>query len=371
MRQRLCLIDGAADWAYTSPGVTLHQQLRTHGESSVVKAILLGIVASLFFATTFVLNRAMELGGGSWIWSAALRYFFMVVPLVALVLWRGNLRPLFAEMRARPLAWLVWSTVGFGIFYAPICFAAAYQPGWLVASSWQITIIAGALLTPLLTPAAAGTMGAAPPRHTLPLASIAVSLLIIGGVVITQFEHMTTDMRQLGTQGLVLGLLPVLVAAFAYPLGNRKMMALCGGRLDTFQRVLGMTLASLPFWLLLAAYGVNRVGWPSTAQLGQSLVVALCSGVIATLLFFKATDLAQAEPRQLAAVEATQSGEVIFAIVGEMLLLHTLLPSGAALFGVGCIVIGMMLHSFIAHQARLRPAALAIEAGQPISVIQE
>lgn len=330
-----------------------------------MKAIMLGIVASLFFATTFVLNRAMELGGGSWIWSAALRYFFMVIPLVALVVWRGNLRPLLAEMRARPLAWLLWSTVGFGIFYAPICFAAAYQPGWLVASSWQITIIAGALLTPFLTAKRPSQ------RTAFPLASMAISLLIIGGVLITQVEHMATDMLRLGGQGLLTGLLPVLVAAFAYPLGNRKMMAICGGRLDTFQRVLGMTLASLPFWLLLAAYGVHSVGWPSSAQVIQSLVVALCSGVIATLLFFKATDLAHADPRQLAAVEATQSGEVIFAIVGEILLLHTLLPSGTALFGVGCIVIGMILHSFIAHYGRLRPVPLVLDAGQPVSAIQE
>ncbi|KIN56735.1 hypothetical protein B4146_1332 [Bacillus subtilis] len=50
-------------------------------------------------------------------------------------------------------------------------------------------------------------------------------------------------------------MLPVVIAAFAYPLGNRRMFEEYGGRLDTFQRVLGMTLASLPFWLILAAYG--------------------------------------------------------------------------------------------------------------------
>lgn len=43
---------------------------------------------------------------------------------------------------------------------------------------------------------------------------------------------------------------PVVIAAFAYPLGNRRMLEEYGGRLDTFQRVLGMTLASLPFWLI-------------------------------------------------------------------------------------------------------------------------
>ena len=31
--------------------------------------ILLGILAALFFAVTFILNHAMELDGGSWLWS--------------------------------------------------------------------------------------------------------------------------------------------------------------------------------------------------------------------------------------------------------------------------------------------------------------
>ena len=41
---------------------------------------------------------------------------------------------------------------------------------------------------------------------------------------------------------LFLGTVPVLVAAFAYPLGNRKMMQITNGSLTAFQRTLGMTL---------------------------------------------------------------------------------------------------------------------------------
>lgn len=44
-----------------------------------MKAILVGILASLFFAVTFVLNRAMELSGGSWYWSASLRFLLFIV----------------------------------------------------------------------------------------------------------------------------------------------------------------------------------------------------------------------------------------------------------------------------------------------------
>ncbi len=59
-----------------------------------MKAIILGIVASIFFAFTFVLNRAMDLQGGSWIWSASFRCFFMVPLLLIIVMYRGNLRQL-------------------------------------------------------------------------------------------------------------------------------------------------------------------------------------------------------------------------------------------------------------------------------------
>lgn len=113
-----------------------------------MRPILLGVCSALFFAVTFVLNRRMELAGGSWAWSASLRYLFTLPLLLAIVAGRGRLKPLLAAMRERPGAWLLWGTVGFGLFYAPICFAAAYAPGWLTAGTWQITIISGSLLAP-------------------------------------------------------------------------------------------------------------------------------------------------------------------------------------------------------------------------------
>jgi uncharacterized protein involved in cysteine biosynthesis len=144
----------------------------------------------------------------------------------------------------------------------------------------------------------------------------------------------------------MLGILPVAVAAFAYPLGNRKMMDLCEGRVDPFQRVLGMTIASLPAWIALAIYALFTVGLPSTSQVFQSLLVALSSGVIATILFFIATDRVRNNQGKLAAVEATQSTEVLFAMIGEMLLLQVPLPQPIALVGLGIIVIGMLIHSY-------------------------
>lgn len=82
------------------------------------KALFCGILASLFFAFTFLLNHSMNLSGGYWMWSACLRYLIML-PILALVLrWMPGerFRPVLDAVRARPAAWLVWSTVGFGFF---------------------------------------------------------------------------------------------------------------------------------------------------------------------------------------------------------------------------------------------------------------
>ncbi|EBW8880624.1 multidrug resistance efflux transporter family protein, partial [Salmonella enterica subsp. enterica serovar Enteritidis] len=57
-----------------------------------MQAIVYGVIASLFFAFTFILNRAMEIGGGDWMWSASLRFWFMAPMLFVLVALRGQLR---------------------------------------------------------------------------------------------------------------------------------------------------------------------------------------------------------------------------------------------------------------------------------------
>ncbi len=279
----------------------------------------------------------MELAGGSWLWSSSLRYFFMIPFLFLIVAIRGNVLELLKEMYRRPSPWLIWSFVGFGLFYGPITYAAASGPGWLIAGTWQFTIIAGILLTPLFH-------GSEGKRSSIPVKSLLFSFIILIGILIIQLENAESGMS---LQLFFTGMLPVIIAAFAYPLGNRKMMVLYTGKLDTFQRVLGMTLASLPLWIVLATIGGITVGAPSTDQLVQSLIIAISSGVIATLLFFFATELVKDDTGKLAAVESTQSTQLIFAIVGEMLFLSIALPSTLSLIGIVFVVIGMSLHSLV------------------------
>ncbi|WP_042197979.1 DMT family transporter [Paenibacillus camerounensis] len=312
-----------------------------------MRPILLGVCSALFFAVTFVLNRRMELAGGSWAWSASLRYLFTLPFLMAIVAGRGRLKPLLAVMKERPGAWLLWGTVGFGLFYAPICFAAAYAPGWLTAGTWQITIISGSLLAPFFGQWVAGPGGARIfERGRIPLRGLGLSLIILAGVALLQAEHA----RELEASQVLLGIIPILIASFAYPLGNRKTMELCGDRLDVFQRILGMTLASLPFWLIISLVGLADTGLPSGSQALQSVIVALSSGIVATVLFFRATDMVRSSMSGLAAVEATQSLEVLFALIGEMLILSAPLPSLLSWTGIAVIIAGMALHSLFSRR---------------------
>lgn len=306
---------------------------------------MLGIFAALFFAVTFILNRSMDLEGGSWLWSASLRYFFMLPFLIILVNMRKGWKPLAHEMKTQPSKWLLWSFVGFVLFYAPLTFAASFGPGWLISGTWQLTIVAGVLLAPLFVL----RLGNQTVRHKIPVISLLISCIILVGIVLIQVPQA----QSVSFEILILGIVPVFIAAFAYPLGNRKMMEVVDGRLDSYQRILGMTIASLPAWIVLAIIALSTVGLPSMSQTIQSLIVALSSGVVATVLFFIATDRVRGNQGKLAAVEATQSTEVLFAIIGEMILLSIPLPETISLVGIAIIVVGMLLHSYhVAHASK-------------------
>lgn len=310
-----------------------------------MKPIILGVFAAFFFAFTFILNRAMDISGGSWIWSASLRYIFMIPFLFILVLARKNLMPLLIEIKNHPWAWFKWSFIGFGLFYAPICFSAAYAPGWLIAATWQLTIISGSLLAPFFSETIVTPQGIIKVKGKIPIKGLGMSIIILLGIIFMQVDQAS----HLSITEVLLGIVPIIVASFAYPLGNRKMMDVCGGRLDTYQRVLGMTIASLPFWLVLAVYGYISVGPPSVNQITNTVIVAISSGVIATILFFQATDIVRGNMQKLAAVEATQSMEVLFALIGELIFLKAAAPSFLSWCGIVLVMAGMVLHSYFSH----------------------
>ena len=294
------------------------------------KALFLGIAGSFFFAFTFILNRSMNLSGGHWIWSAALRYLF-TLPLMALIVRkRYGFEGIHSALKKNYKGWLLWSTIGFGLFYAPLSFAGNHGESWLVASCWQITIVAGIFLSPLF-------------GKKIPVRNLLAAAVILAGIFLLEFKHV----KEMDLSLISHLLFPIFIAAVSYPLGNRKMMELCGREISTVERVYGMTLFSIPFWLALSLYGLVKAGPPSVSQTVQSFCTALFSGVIATLLFFRATDLVKSSPKQLAVVESTQSGEVIFTLIGGILLLGDGMPDPAGFMGIFLIIFGMILNSVL------------------------
>src|SRR5512147_1589270 len=89
----------------------------------MIRLIALGTLAALFFSSTFILNRAMSLAGGHWAWSASLRFGFMLVFLIVLILITQG-RKALADIENVFLQhwrfWIIAGTIGFGIFYSLI-----------------------------------------------------------------------------------------------------------------------------------------------------------------------------------------------------------------------------------------------------------
>lgn len=317
-----------------------------HDRGRALLAVGIALLAALFFTMTYVLNRASATGGGHWAWTASLRYLITLPMLLPLLPWQGGSGPVWRAIAAHPWAWLRCSAIGFLLFYCLLSFAAASGPSWLVAGSFQFTVIAGMLCAPFLYRDA---------RRRIPRSGIAVAVVILAGVLLMQFGH--------GGGGSLdaaawIALACVLTAAVAYPLGNRLLLLhleRTGEDLNATQRVFGMTLVSQPLWWLVAAYAWHEAGAPSPGHVWLAAGVALSAGVIATILFFQATGMVRHHPVALGATEAMQAAELLFAMTLGALFLHEAWPRGAALVGALLVTCGIVAFAAVVAQ----PAAVS------------
>lgn len=303
------------------------------------RIVLLGVLAAFFFSSTFVLNRAMSLEGGHWVWSASLRYFWMLLLLAVWLAATGKGRLGLDAVRLFLRHWVFWviaGSVGFGVFYALLTFSSVFAPGWVVAATWQTTILASPLVLLAF-------------GRRVPLKALALTVIIFAGVVLVNVEQASaTSLRE-----VLWGALPVLVAAFAYPTGNQLVWEARAGEKsfvpsidhpamdDALCRVLLLTLGSLPLWAGLIAFTAPPL--PSLGQVVQTGVVAACSGVIATSLFLVARHTARTSS-ELAAADCTQSMEVVFSLAGEAVLLGHAMPGPMGWAGIGLTMLGLTLY---------------------------
>jgi drug/metabolite transporter (DMT)-like permease len=321
--------------------------------NTALKAVALALCSALFFALTYVLNRALVSGGGHWQWAVILRYL-MTLPLLLLVLpMQGGAGALPVELRTYPRTWLLWSSVGFVLFGVPLTWAASSGPAWLIAGSFQVTVLAGPLLAPLIY---------RDERRRLAWGALTIGVLILAGVLMLQLGHAHGSLDMTAW----LAIAAVVLSAFAYPLGNRMILLhleRSGTRIGAVQRVFGMTLCSWPLWLVFAAFTWWHLGPPGWREVALAGGVALSSGVIATVMFFRATDMVGRQPTALAAVEAMQAAELLFATLIGMVVLHEAAPRGVAAFGAVAIVIGIALFGWISGRDSAGHAGAAIELG--------
>lgn len=308
--------------------------------SSRLKAISIGIVAAFFFSITFVVNEVMANAKGYWGYTAALRYLWML-PMMLIVnhLLGSNLSRVLTFIKQNVAAWLIWSQVCFVLFYLPLSWAVNFLPGWLISATWQLTIIFGVLTTPLIKITLPNGKRQA---LKIPVTTIPWMLVILFGVFLTVAAFMY-HLKNITPMLFAIG--AIMFGAIAYPLGNRKIMAIVDTSMTATEKVLAMLICSYPVWLLIAGFSYHQVGFPQIDQAVNTFVVALSSGVIATVLFFKATQLAAHNMRDLAAVEATQSMEVVFSVLLSLLFLGHALPTPIQLLGLALMVGGIIMLS--------------------------
>lgn len=360
----------------------------------MIRLILLGLLSGAFFSSTFVLNELMSAAGGHWFWSASLRYVFMLLLLTAMIAIQhgtGRISALWTVFRQHWAFWCITGSIGFGVFYTGICYAGDHASGWVVAATFMFTVVSS-----LLVLLAFGQ------RFDKKFAVYA--LVVFAGVVLVNISeglHAPSDTNTIPlTQMLLYGALPALIAAFSYPIGNQlvwqasynakqhkantqaslqpsqpmraetallasahdghehsinhdptktsKLQTLIGCipvietdlLQNAFNKVWLMTVGSLPFWFVLGI--IVRPELPGSAQVVNTLLVALLSGVAATSLFLYAREQAVTSS-EVAGVDSTQASEIIFALIGGMILLGNPLPSAIGLFGIVLIIVGLIL----------------------------
>ena len=332
------------------------------------KMIVWGLIASAFFSTSFVLYQLMSVQGGHWFWSASFRCFFMWLLLSVFILLQNKLNPskLLELCKLFASHWQFWCvTGGIGLgTYGLLAFAADYAEGWVIAATYLFTVVASLVVLSFF-------------GQSFQKKVIVYSVIVFIGVVLANVGEGLRHSTSQGTDWhalLLFGALPAFIASFCFPLGNQLIwqaaqpkgdstyhtheMSKAASELATskllqkvpqvtspllsnpLHKVWLMSLGSLPMWLVLGF--LVQPPAPSVSQMTISFLVALMAGVLGTTTFLHARSLAK-QPQQLAAVDATQGSEIIFALLGGMLLLHTPIPSGLSFVGIALVIIGLVL----------------------------
>ena len=275
----------------------------------------------------------MVTGSGLLLSDICLCCFFLTV----IILIKGGFKQLKELLKLFFYNWIFWiitGSVGFGGFYSFICYSADYSPGWVIAATWQFTVVASLFVLMIF-------------GRRFPKRIWLFSLLVFSGVLLVNIS----SVDEFNFMVLLSGGLPVLAASFLYPFGNQLVWEAVNGNhkripsiktplLDNiFNKIFLMTLGSIPLWAALVL--IIRPQFPSLSQIYNASFVALFSGVLGTGFFLYARNSAS-DSNELAGVDASQSSEVIFALLGGLLFLGAAPPDAASVSGIVLIISGLL-----------------------------
>jgi len=313
----------------------------------MLKLILYGIAASFLFSTTFVFNSWLSGHGGDWFWTAFLRYLYVFIIATSILFFSlrkiGGLNSLFSNLTRNALFWLLSGSIGSGVFYLLLCYASQFAAGWIVATTWQSTL--------LMTPVALFSLGVrVRPSHIALLAAATAGILLVDWPLIV--ANYSISGRALGA---------IILAGYCYPVGNLLVgYATNGGHRripmirhwtmnSTLCRIWLMTAGALPLLCLVGL--VRHPAPPSLEQLGTVLYIALSTGVAGTALFLTALHKAK-DTTEIAAVTATQSLEIPFALAFEVLFFKASYPNLIQMTGVILVVVSVSAFLFLGRTAK-------------------
>lgn len=313
---------------------------------NLVNVVILGILAAFFFSSTFVINRWISTEGGHWYWTATLRYIFVILiltPFLAAFFGRNFLKRCLKCFVDNIWFWLLSGGIGFGVFYLTLCYSASFAPGWVIATTWQLTI--------LISPVMLRTF-----KFSIKSGSFLFSSIAFIGVLMVNYHEFTSF-----DNSEIKGAIYVLIAAVSYPFGITLCKLAMTNRLEwieigdtdlldnTFARIWLMSLGCIPILIITGILaGVSEL--PSMNQTIGVGYVAISTGVIATSILFYASQNVAKNGDEISAVLSTQSFEVPFALMFEVLFLGSLLPSIIGWVGIFAVVIGASGYIFSSNQ---------------------
>jgi len=303
-------------------------------EQQPIFLLFLGLVSSFLFSVTFLVNRLISLDGGHWFFSGSLRVIYAIILFsLGFILFKGfsYFKLVLKEYLEHFIFWTIAGTIGFGFFYSLLCFAAEFSPAWIVATTWQITIISSLFVLTFF-------------GKKLSKKIWLFTVLIFLGVMLVNLSHFQED----NLDSLFIGFISLLIASFCYPFGNqmvweekqkrKKHHQDVGVINNSFVKVFLLILGSVPFWIML--YFFTDATPPNQSQYISVAIITIVSGILATSLFLYVRSKADTSNKVML-VDSTQSSQVFFSLIAEMAFLGAAFPNAIGLIGILVTMIGL------------------------------